>query len=434
MKSITLYMISATLLLSGSVAAQELITLKEYQQYVVEYSQRLKQVKEQVTQQTNKRKADRTGFLPKLDAGASGTIDLTNTDLWNAPLGVYHPYNYFTGGTLTQVVWAGNATQELNKSNKIQEKVAQENVLLTLDNIYLQADQTYWNASANREFLTINQNYYEIVKSQYEIIKTRFEAGFIAQNDLLMITTRLKDTELNLKRSEANYLIAHQNLNILMGVAPNHTPNSTESILKSIASPWEVNFEDALSQRPDYRAAELQVSLAERSRKLALSQFNPQIILQMQGGWGTASPNLGADPRGTVLSTLSFSMPIWHWGERKFLNRQYKSIVNSTVYNQQAVSDQISVEISNAATNMDQSHEQIRIAEDNLTIAQQSLDLNTLSYNEGRINIADLLSAQLTWIQAYTNNISANYAYKVAVASYKKAIGKITPDNSASEE
>ncbi|MEG1616348.1 MAG: TolC family protein [Bacteroidales bacterium] len=425
-KNIT-YMSAALLLFGGSVSAQEKLTLDAYQQKVVEYSQQLKQAKEQVLSATAKRKADKTGFLPKIDLAGYGAIDFTNLDLWNSPLGTYHPYNYFAGATLTQSIWAGGAVQNQYRSDKISEQISKENELLTLDNIYLQADQVYWNASANTTLLEIARQYRELINSQYEIIKVRFDDGAIAKNDLLMITTRLKETELGVKKAEVSYLVAYQNLNILMGMNPNEGKEPVADILTPMPSPQEISFEEALGRRPEYKVADMQVNLAQENRKLALSKFNPNIAFQTQGGWGTSNPNLGANPTWTAIGTLSLSMPIWHWGERKQVNRQFRALQNSALYNKQIVSDQINKEVANAWTTMDQNFEQIRVAEENLKLAQEALDLNTYSYNEGKITIADVLSSQISWIQAYTNMITAHYSYKVAVAQYKKAVGMIVP-------
>lgn len=55
-------------------------------------------------------------------------------------------------------------------------------------------------------------------------------------------------------------------------------------------------------------------------------------------------------------------------------------------------------------------------------IAHDNLVLNTFSYNEGKLPVIDVLSAQVTWLQAYTNVVSAYYQYKVALAEYERAL------------
>mgnify|MGYP000302553494 FL=1 len=56
----------------------------------------------------------------------------------------------------------------------------------------------------------------------------------------------------------------------------------------------------------------------------------------------------------------------------------------------------------------------------NLKIAGENLDISTYSYNEGQATILDVLQAQLSWIQIYTNTITAQFNYAVAVSAYKR--------------
>ena len=249
--------------------------------------------------------------------------------------------------------------------------------------------------------------------------------GSIAKNDLLMITTRLKEAELSVKKAEVNHLTSYQNLNILMGINPNAKIENIENIMTIVNMPQYLPYERALVTRPEYQIANLQINLMQENRKLAISKFNPQITMQIQGGWGTASPNLGYKPTATVIPALTFSMQVWDWGERCKTNRQYKAMVNSYKYNRQIVIDNINKEVANSYTTMDQSYTQINIAKDNLKLAQEALTLNTYSYNEGKINIADLLSSQVSWIQAYSNYIAANYQFKIAIANYLNSLGMI---------
>jgi outer membrane protein TolC len=58
-------------------------------------------------------------------------------------------------------------------------------------------------------------------------------------------------------------------------------------------------------------------------------------------------------------------------------------------------------------------------SEASLDIATENLSLSTFSYAEGQIAILDVLSAQLSWIQLFTNAISARMAYRTALATYK---------------
>ena len=66
----------------------------------------------------------------------------------------------------------------------------------------------------------------------------------------------------------------------------------------------------------------------------------------------------------------------------------------------------------------------MKTAKENKELAEENLDLITFSYNEGKANMVDVLSAQLSWTQAHTSLINAYLAEKMAVAEYRKVISE----------
>lgn len=63
---------------------------------------------------------------------------------------------------------------------------------------------------------------------------------------------------------------------------------------------------------------------------------------------------------------------------------------------------------------------QVRQSYDGLSIAAENLSLSTFAYNEGQLTVLDVLSAQLSWIQIYTNTILAARALRIAIADYRR--------------
>jgi outer membrane protein TolC len=56
-------------------------------------------------------------------------------------------------------------------------------------------------------------------------------------------------------------------------------------------------------------------------------------------------------------------------------------------------------------------------------IADENLEISTYAYNEGQTTILDVMQAQISWLQAYRNMLSANYDYHMAIAEYRYIIG-----------
>ena len=113
----------------------------------------------------------------------------------------------------------------------------------------------------------------------------------------------------------------------------------------------------------------------------------------------------GKDPRFTIISKLDD--PDAYGAERV-------AVKNVSF-------DDLTLAISSAWTNITEAAIQIEIAQANLDVAGENLSLNTFSYNEGQLAVLDVISSQISWIQAYTNVITAHFNEKVAISAYRKA-------------
>lgn len=202
-------------------AQQTYLSREEYRDKVEAYSQILKQQHLKTFASTEARKIASTGFLPQIDITAEGTANLNHLDQWNSPKGDYRPYTYQALATLTQPLYAGGSLIAQKKMAQADEALEQLTTELTLDQIHYQSDAIYWNASAARAGLTAATTFLNIVQQQYDIIQDRFDEGAISRTDLLMISTRRKEAELQYIKARQKHTLALQQLNILMGSEPN---------------------------------------------------------------------------------------------------------------------------------------------------------------------------------------------------------------------
>lgn len=409
------------LTLGFDIAAQQPYLSREaYRDKVEAYSQLLKQQKLKTMASSETRKIAHTGFLPKIDISADGTLNMSDLSAWNEPLGEYRNHTYQGVFIVSQPIYTGGALNAQHKIAKADEKLDQLNEELTLDQIHYQSDAVYWNTSASKAMLQAADKYQSIIKQQYDIIQDRFDNGKISRIDLLMISTRLKEAELQYIKARQNYTLALQKLNILMGEEPNTPVDS----LYSISIPSEpvkvLSLGDVLQQRADYASTEVNIMKRQAQRKVALSQFNPQLNMYFSGGWATGTPNLGYDVSFNPIVGVNLNIPIFRWGARFKTNRQQKAYISMQRLQQSYVEDNISEELSGSLTKLKETEEQVKTANENMKLANENLEIVSFSYNEGKSNMVDVLSAQLSWTQAQTNVINAYLAEKMAIAEYRK--------------
>lgn len=136
------------------------------------------------------------------------------------------------------------------------------------------------------------------------------------------------------------------------------------------------------------------------------------------GSWQPYYPNrTGATTvDGSVFVKLT--LPIFHWGERRRATGAARAVQRQSEWNTALLHDNIVRDEMNGWTALVNSRAQVDATEQSLRIAGENLDISTYSYGEGLSTILDVLQAQLSWIQLYTNAIKAHYNYAVAVSDY----------------
>ena len=419
-------LITLSLLLLGltAEAQQPSLSRETYRNKVEAYSQILKQQKLKTMASTEARKIAHTGFLPKIDINADGTLNMSDLNAWNEPVGEYRNHTYQGVFIVSQPLYMGGALNAQHKIAQADERLNQLNEELTIDQIHYQSDAVYWNASASQAMWQAADKYQNIVKQQYDSIQDRFNDGMISRTDLLMISTRLKEAELQYIKARQNYTLALQKLNILMGEEPNNPVDSLYTIDAASAPVQILSLENVLQRRADYESTEVNIMKSQAQRKAALSQFNPQLNMYFSGGWATATPNLGYDVSFNPIVGINLNIPIFRWGARFKTNRQQKAYISIQKLQQSYVADNINEELSAALTKLTETEYQVKTAKETMNLANENLDLVSFSYNEGKANMVDVLSAQLSWTQAYTNLINAYLSEKMAVAEYRKVISE----------
>ena len=82
--------------------------------------------------------------------------------------------------------------------------------------------------------------------------------------------------------------------------------------------------------------------------------------------------------------------------------------------------DTILTEEINGWTDIMSARAQLINSQQSLEIAAENLSISTYSYKEGLATILDVMQAQISWLQIYTNTITARFNLAVAVASYSR--------------
>ena len=404
-----------------TASGQERLTADDYRRLVADYSLRLKASREQTSAAEDQVKATRTGYFPSLSLNGNASYTMG----YDVSFGgmTLKNYNYNGNLTLQQNVYAGHAVRNRTLAAKAGAALAQTGEEQTLQEVLYAADVAYLGAVAAWEQCEVMDRYVDIVDTLYRVVQTRFRDGYVSKTDLLMVETRLNEANMNRMAARKIYLQALQTINTMIGVDP-----SKEYGLDTLSLPTTVlpaTREQIFAWRPDYRMAEQRIEQARTQTRVVKSQFNPQLVAGVQGIYGTPSLNFTGEAVKYGAAYVQLQVPILMWGQRKFSVSASKAAERIAEWNRQATTDQIDGEVARARNDMTQTYGQASLAQENVRVASENLELNTFSYAEGRLPILDVLQSQLAWIQAYTQMVGSQHNYMVASIDYRRAIGKM---------
>ena len=414
-----IYLIVGAILWGGIVDAQTL-SVEQYRQKVLEYNQDIQKSQQAVNGALYSLKGIKTGFFPKLDITGNYSYQLEKVEF--LPGTDLKHDNYGVEAGLVQNVYSGSAVRKQYDVAKLQHAIAQLSVEHTVDNMIYAADVSYWSVAANRNLYELSEQFVQIVRELYEIVNKRFEEGAISKTDVLMVQNRLKEAELQLNTNSTNYKTALQSLNIMMGVEPDAAVVLTDSIQKVLWVPKQEGLNKALERRADYQSAIMGIEMAKLQTDMARSKYLPQLAVGIKK-YGTTLLNVDGKAQWATTAYAQINIPVFHWGEMRQNVRLSRTQEWTKELERSQLKDQVSKELNNAWVNVIEISKKLEIVYSSLDIAKDNLTLNTFSYNEGKLPIIDVLSAQVSWLQAYTNVVSVNYQYKVALAEYAKALG-----------
>lgn len=407
-----------TLILCGvtaGVAAQ--LTSAEYRAEVVEYSWSIKNAESVVEQADQNTRYVRTSRLPELAATGRYLYAFRSIDDrkdWTLNL---EPQ-------IIQTLYGGGVVRANIEQAELAGEVARCDAEYTLLEINYAADYAYWNLWAMmRHYKAMNQ-YVEIIRSEQQVIERRYREGYIPKGDMLMIESRLSEAEYNLTTAEKSRVVALHNLNILRGDNPSETVMFMEVSPDSMSVPRRMPIEYVVEARPDYQASKLLELSAAAATRSTRGAYNPQIRGGVGGSWRSYTPNYTGDTYLDGSLFVELSVPIFHFGERRKAVAVSRAVERQSQITTASLYDSITQEESNAWAAVVESRTHLSVAARSLRIASENLDISTYSYNEGEVSIVELLQAQISWIQIYTNAIESEYNYQLALAYYARTVGE----------
>lgn len=395
------------------VSAWAQISLDAYREMVYTYSTEMMNAEAATSRARSNVRIAYSDFLPSLSASGTFTTDFRRSgdaDLWGFMLQPQIEQLLYGGGAVRAAYRQAQAEYEYSLSGREQTR---------LDMRYA-ADYAYWTISAMKLYMAATDEYVGFISALYRVVEERFREGYVAKSDMLQVEARLSEARYSQIAMKNNYEIALHRFNNLLGIEGTEEVELTNTILDTITMPRRVTVDEMFSRRPDMRMAELSIRAAEQGVNVARAQYNPRLTAGVRGSWQTYSPNTSAKTYLDGAVVVGLNVPIFHWGERRQAVNVAQTAVLTAENNMEQLRRDAAHEEADGWSAMTSSYSQMQSSLRNVEIASENLSISTYSYNEGQATVLDVLQAQISWIQIYSNAITARFNYAVAVSEYMR--------------
>lgn len=166
--------------------------------------------------------------------------------------------------------------------SKLNFKAAIEDLNKAKQDIAINVASAYLQALLNLELHKVAVSQSALSKEQFARIEKLLSVGKASPAELAEAKARVAQDEMNVVQSDNNYKLTLLDLSQLLELpSPEKLKLEApeEELTLSPLTPPDDIYTEALSQRPEIKAAELRVSGADKSIKIAQSSFYPQLSL-----------------------------------------------------------------------------------------------------------------------------------------------------------
>ena len=342
--------------------------------------------------------------------------DLHN--VWAAAVSVEQPL--FVGGKILYSNKMASLAEELARSRYDQQESA----------VILDVDQAYWQIVSIAGKCRLAEAYADLLHTLQHDVDAAVEAGTMTGADALQIRVKANEADMLLTKSRNGLVLAKMLLCKRIGL-PLDTPiRLADEDADAVAVPEQGEMrtlEDILAARPETRSLELATRIYDNKAKAVRADMLPKVALTanylltnpnvyngFQNGWKGGLFNAG----------VMVNIPLFHGGEA--LNKYRKACSEAHLYEIQYsdACEKIELQVTQQRHLCEEAAEKLRMAESNLSSAEENMRAATVGFEEGVVSTETVLGAQTAWLSAHSDYIDAGIEWQMAASRLNQAEGR----------
>ncbi len=337
--------------------------------------------------------------------------------------------NYNMKFSLTQPLFTGFRMDALSKVADYSAEAQSFAYSKDRSDLVYNVRTAYWSLYKAIQIKKVVDENVDQVKAHLKDVRNMMVQGMTTNNDVLKVQVQLSDIQLKQIDANNGVRLAMIGLNNTIGIPLTTDIDLEANIVHQPREYGDLNalIATAMEKRPELKAMDSQVKAGEAGVTAAKSGWFPQIYLS--GNYYYSRPNQRLFPTQDVFKdtwdvSVGVSLDIWNWGTTLHQTDQAQAQLAQARDVLGQVQDNITLDLTQAYLNLQQSKERIDVAGQGVTQAEENYRVTSKRFNAGLASASDVLDAEVALLQAKTNQTNALVDYELAQARIEKSIGE----------
>ena len=371
----------------------------------------------------------------------------------NAPINILNPfYSTSLSFTFTQPLLRGfglfvNRAPILIAQRGITQSRA--NFEMEVNDLILQVVTDYWNVVQARENLVVQRESLDEAQKSYDRDKHALELGALAPLDIYRSESQVASRRVSVIQSEYTLKQMEDQLRRVLSADVDPNIRALDLDLTEKAEPTgdlmaidiPTALEKSLSYRPELESVRQQLAIDDANLRVAHNSLLPNLSLsgtyQTNGLGGNQISGSGVVTPGgfgdAVNQMFGFGFPGYGFGvslSYPFRNHQAQANMGDALsakrhdlYFERLLHEQITLDVTNAVHQLEESKLSIEAAKVALDLAQKTLQAEQHKHELGAETVFFVLEAQTELTEAEQTLLQAQVGYQLAAAAVDHATG-----------
>lgn len=406
------------------------LTLKQAQDYALEYNKNVKNAKLDVDAAQKKVWESIASGLPQIDAkadysnylGASMTIQF---DPNQPPTEIPFKTTANVSMTVSQLLFSGSYLVGLQTA-KIYKSLSENNYEKSQQDIKEQVANSYYLILVSEETRDILKKNLENLRSTLAKTKTMEKVGMAESTDVDQLSVSVSTLENGVRSADRQVEMAYNMLRFELGIPGDqeiHLTETIETIIDRINFTTLIDKSMSVDNNLDYKMMETQEQLSEKQVALEKSAYLPTLSSFYSRTEKIKKASFDASPKNVI--GLNLSIPIFSSGLRKAKVSEANISLEQTQNQKDLLEEQLKLQEKQLRFNLRNALDKYSSQKENVKVALRVNRNFDLKYEQGVASSLERLQANDSYLQAENNYVGATLELLQAYIAWEKLLNNL---------